>query len=100
MNQLTLDPHHLKTILLLLKDELPPNAKVWVFGSRSRGDARKFSDLDLVIDLGEGMTIDLLASLRLAFEESNLPYKVDFVDWTALSEDFRKKIKKDLVRLN
>jgi len=33
------------------------------------------------------------------FEESNLPYKVDIVDWNKCSDDFRALIKKDLVQI-
>lgn len=33
------------------------------------------------------------------FEESDLPYKVDIVDWNKCSDDFRALIKKDLVQI-
>ncbi|NRA73988.1 MAG: nucleotidyltransferase substrate binding protein [Rickettsiales bacterium] len=49
-------------------------------------------------------TIDLawklLAYLRDAFSESNLPYKVDIVDWNTLSDDFKKIVQQDKILLH
>lgn len=41
------------------------------------------------------MTFKLLAYMRDDFSESNLPYKVDVVDWHTLSDSFRKIVDKD-----
>ncbi|SIT65944.1 type I restriction enzyme, S subunit [Ectothiorhodosinus mongolicus] len=66
--------------------------KVLVFGSRATGTAKPFSDLDLAI-LGEDpLPLPLMAAIREAFAESDLPYKVDIVDWAAVTPRFRDVI--------
>lgn len=77
----------------LLAEHLPQGSMVWVFGSRATGRARRYSDLDLAIDAaGRRLTSDEAAALREAFEESDLPYRVDIVDWHAIDERFRRII--------
>ncbi len=40
-----------------------------------------------------------LSALDSAFEESDLPYTVDLVDWATTSETFKKIIERDRVAL-
>ncbi len=74
-----------------------PDCTVWVFGSRATGRAKQYSDLDLVICGDKPLGIDSAAQLAEAFAESDLPYKVDIVDWARTSESFRKAIERDRV---
>lgn len=72
--------------------EIVPNYPVWAFGSRIKGAAKKFSDLDLVIITTEPLGLGIHADLTEAFSESDLPFKVDVVDWAVTSEAFQKII--------
>jgi type I restriction enzyme S subunit len=83
---------HRRIVLDILAALLPPDATVWVFGSRATGCARAYSDLDLAIDAGRRLTLDETACLAEAFSESDLPYRVDLVDWQATSVEFRDLI--------
>ena len=83
----------------ILRANLPPKAKVWVFGSRATGRAQRYSDLDLAIDAGRAMTLDETASLAEAFSESDLAYRVDVVDWHAIEDRFRRIIAKERAKL-
>ena len=74
-----------------------PDCTAWAFGSRATGRAKQYSDLDLAINGGKPLGIDLAAQLAEAFAESDLPYKVDIVDWTTASEAFKKVIERDRV---
>lgn len=74
-----------------------PDYTVWAFGSRATGNAKKFSDLDLAIIGEQSMGLNLSSRLAEAFAESNLPYKVDLVDWKTTSESFKKIIERDKV---
>lgn len=69
-----------------------PDREVWAFGSRARWTAKEFSDLDIVIIGDEPMSISLMADLREAFQESALPFKIDIVDWAAITPSFRQVI--------
>lgn len=71
-----------------------PEFEVRAFGSRYIGKAKKYSDLDLVL-VGPGrIDIGRLGKLKEAFEESDLPYRVDLLDWNAISEEFKNVIKR------
>ena len=83
----------------ILKDTLPARAKVWVFRSRITDAAKPYSDLDLAVDAGRRLTFAEGSAVATAFEESALPWKVDVVDLLSVSDEFRKKIEAQRVRL-
>ena len=89
---------HLALIQTLLRVHIP-TATVRAFGSRVRGTARVTSDLDLCLDHGAPFSFETLATLRDAFSESNLPYKVDILDWQGLDPTFQALIQKDSVMI-
>ena len=89
-------PDHLKIVLEIL-DRVIPDREVWAFGSRAKGTARDTSDLDMAV-IGENrMDFKTLATLRDSFSESNIPYKVDVVDWATIGATFREIIRKEKV---
>jgi type I restriction enzyme S subunit len=72
-----------------------PDREVWAFGSRASGNAKEFSDLDLAI-LGESpLPPDVQAALADEFDESDLAFKVDLVDWATTGESFREIIRRE-----
>ena len=64
--------------------------KVYAFGSRYKNNNRKFSDFDIAIDTGEKLSFEFLNLLKDAFEESDLPYRVDIIDYNNISDKFKK----------
>ncbi len=70
---------------------------VWAFGSRAKWTAKTYSDLDLVIITDKPLPLAISASLNNDFSESDLPWKVDLVDWATVSEAFREIISRDRV---
>jgi predicted nucleotidyltransferase len=66
--------------------------EIRVFGSRVYGPSKPFSDLDLVVMGGEPLDLRTLGQLRDAFDESNLPFAVDIVEWARSSDSFRRII--------
>lgn len=84
---------HLKTIKNILKKNVP-DFEVRLFGSRLKWTAKKYSDVDLAI-LGEGKIQNkIIFNLQDDFEESDLPYTVDILDWNRISPEFKKNIEK------
>ena len=77
-----------------------PDANVWAFGSRVTGKAKKFSDLDLCVQLETPLGVDRASALSEAFAESDLPWKVDVVDWATTSEAFRQIIERQRVTVS
>lgn len=91
-----LRPDH-EAIVRDILDAIIPEREVWIFGSRARGDAKRHSDLDLAALGDTPLDFATLAALRDAFSESNLPYKVDLIDWATTSEGFRRIIESQRV---
>ena len=86
-----------KTVLALLERHLP-NTAAWVCGSHAQWTSRPQSDLDMVVFATPEQNVRV-GELREAFEDSNLPFRVDLFVWDAVPEQFRKHIKRDHVVL-
>ncbi|MFH1378170.1 MAG: nucleotidyltransferase domain-containing protein [Planctomycetota bacterium] len=80
-------------IVALLERHLP-GTLVWAYGSRVTGRARPASDLDLVA-FATAAQNRAVGDLREAFEDSNLPFRVDVFVWDEIPESFRKNIEAD-----
>ena len=72
--------------------------RFYVYGSRVKGNAKKFSDLGLCFQ--EKIPWNVLGHIQEDFEESNLPFKVDLVNWEWMSADFKKLIKDGLTPID
>jgi type I restriction enzyme S subunit len=91
---------HAEIIHKILKDNLEEGTYVFAFGSRANWTAKQSSDLDLGVDsFGVKLDKKIKSNLEGAFEESDLPYKVDVVDLNSVSESFREAIQDQLVRV-
>ena len=88
-------PAELEQVCFILKSILPLDAKVSVFGSRIKGRTTRGSDLDLMIDVGRALNKQENNQLFNAFEDSDLPYKVDIVDYHMVSDSFKKMIQNE-----
>ncbi len=86
-----LNPKHLKTIQYILTEYIP-EYEVRAFGSRVKWTAKDYSDLDLAVVGSKSLSIRQERRLKAAFEESNLPFRVDVLDWQSISEGFKKVI--------
>jgi predicted nucleotidyltransferase len=86
-----LSPPQLAAVRAIVDRQLP-GCEVRVFGSRVRGTAKPHSDLDLAIVGSAPLGINRLGRLREAFMESDLPMRVDLLDWHAIPESFRRQI--------
>lgn len=85
---LDLAPTHLDEVRRILQFHVPGRT-VRAFGSRVQGTAKPFSDLDLAVMGDTPLDFRTLAALKDAFAESNLPFRVDVVDWAATSKAFK-----------
>lgn len=80
----------------ILAKHVPPATRVWVFGSRVNGTARRYSDLDLALEAEGPLDLDVMGSLAEAVSESDLPFKVDLLDLKSVDPAFRAIIQPDL----
>jgi type I restriction enzyme S subunit len=86
-----LRPDHLALVKQILA-QIVPDCEVRAFGSRVRGTAKNHSDLDLALVAGGSIEPQRLNRLQEAFEESDLPFRVDVLDRGSVSEAFRQLI--------
>ena len=74
-----------------------PHHEVWAFGSRAKGTAKPYSDLDLCIISATPLSLSVLGYMVEDFADSDLPWRVDVLDWATTSETFRNIIERDKV---
>ncbi len=86
-----LNPKHFETVQHILAKHVP-GCEVRAFGSRVKWTAKDYSDLDLVVINSQKSNMRQIRQLTEAFEESNLPIRVDVLDWYTVSEKFKKII--------
>lgn len=67
-----------------------PGVEARAFGSRVDGTPKDYSDLDLALVGSARLDAAVMEALKEAFEESDLPFRVDILDLNAISEEFSK----------
>ncbi|WP_341793020.1 MULTISPECIES: nucleotidyltransferase family protein [unclassified Rickettsia] len=86
-----MEPKHFKIVQEILA-KYPYN--FYAYGSRVKGNPRRLSDLDLCFI--ENIPWSVRSHIDEDFEESDLPFIVEVIDYNKCGEDFRKLIKDDL----
>jgi type I restriction enzyme S subunit len=89
-------PRDWADVVRILHEQVPA-LEVWAFGSRAKRTAKPYSDLDLALITRQPLSLDELATITDAFATSDLPIRVDVVDWASTSEAFRDVIEQDRV---
>ena len=96
MPPLDLNPQDWAIVRDILEAHVP-QFEVWAFGSRVKWTAKEYSDLDLALVTDKPLDWSVSTALAEAFDESDIPIKVDLVDWASTSAAFRQIIEKDKV---
>lgn len=93
-------PEHLQIVKDVLKKYIP-NYEVRAFGSRVKDYNKTYSDLDLVIMSDQAVAKKVLYKIEEEFSESDLPFRVEILDWQTISENFQQIIsrKYEIVQL-
>lgn len=91
-----LEEKHLDIIQDILK-EIIPGHRVFIFGSRAKNNSWRYSDIDLLISGDDELTPGERYALNEAFDESDIPVRVDIVDLHELSDEFKRSIENDCV---
>ena len=87
---------------LIIQNILNPLKKdndFFYYGSRVKGNFEKTSDLDILIKGKNAFPLVRLETIKILFDNSNLPYIVNFTDFYNMEESFYKIIEKDLVKV-
>ena len=87
-----------KAVVCAIVDKHLPGQPVRVFGSRVQRTAKPFSDLDLLV-FGRALTSLVRGDLEEAFDESDLPFRVDITEAASSSPAFLARIEAHSVAL-
>jgi predicted nucleotidyltransferase len=87
------------TFLLEAIEQCVPGATVWAFGSRVKGSSRPASDLDLAFLCDNETAKKDLPRLSETLRESDLPFKIQILDFNRLPENMKENIRRQYVLL-
>jgi predicted nucleotidyltransferase len=94
-----LDPVYLEVIKKILY-KYAKGCEARVFGSRINGTAKDYSDIDIALVSDNKIERKMLIDIKEAFQNSNLPFRVDILDWNRISDEFRINIEENYERLD
>lgn len=84
-----------KHIIIGVISTLFPQAKIYLYGSRARGTYKHGSDIDVAIDAGKKLERVDVGEARDMLNESNIPYKIEVVDFHNIPDQMQKNILKE-----
>lgn len=87
-------PQEFTIVEAILANNLSQDCQVWVFGSRAKNSALFNSDLDLALECNNKIKSKTLTQIKVNFEKSKLPYRVDVLDINAVEPYFQDIINK------
>jgi len=87
-----LNNNQIQLIKNIVNPILPNSSyKVFIFGSRATGKNRQFSDVDLGILGSCELDSDKISQITDEFEDSDLPFRVNVVDFAKVSDKFKEQ---------
>ena len=87
----------IKEKIISVLTALLPEAKIYLFGSRARGVAHEWSDIDLAIDVDETLSADTVLEAQEVLSALHTPYKVEVVNLATVSPEMRQEILRDRI---
>ena len=89
LDTIDIEPKYLEMVKSIFARYLPYK-KVWAYGSRVKWTAGHASDLDCVIF---NATDSGIHNTQEAFDESDIPFEVQLLNWENIPDDFKDNIK-------
>jgi len=77
----------------------PKTTSAFVFGSRVANQAQKFSDIDVGLESSRFLSPVSLELIQEKLENSDLPYRVDLVDFASVNDKFKQVAKQHIIDL-
>lgn len=92
---LCIESEHLEKVQRILALHFE-GMEVWAHGARVTGvDLTPNTELELVVISERPLSFEVMTAVEKAFVDSDLPFRVDIMDWAKLPESLQKQIKKE-----
>ncbi len=88
--------HQIITIIQSVLNSQP--LEIILYGSRATGKAHPSSDYDIALKSAQLIPQNKLSQIREKMEDSNIPYKIDVVDYAVVSSKLQAIIDKDGIK--
>lgn len=85
-------PSEVKDQIIKHINVILPEAKIILFGSRARGTASKWSDIDIALDGGKPLPSVKVDEIKSVLQATNIPYKIEIVDFHMVTEQMKEAI--------
>jgi uncharacterized protein len=96
----SLSQKDLAIVSSIINKYINPNKNlVFIFGSRAKNNSKTFSDIDIGI-VGEKISPEVYFEIVEAFEDSDLPYIVELVKFTDVSDAFIELALEAIIPIN
>ena len=76
-----------------------PDARIFLFGSRAKGDARETSDFDIAVDAGSKISLGVIARIKDEIDELRTLKSIDIIDLNRVNPEFKTIIRKSGVNI-
>jgi len=76
-----------------------PDARIFLFGSRAKGDARETSDFDIAVDAGSKISLGVIARIKDEIDELRTLKSIDLIDLNRVNPKFKTIIRKSGVNI-
>lgn len=86
-----------KNKVIAIISALVPHAKIYLFGSRSRGTHGHHSDIDIALDTGSKMPVVVVDEINSMLAASSIFHKIEVLDIYSVSESMRDAIEKEKI---
>ena len=91
---------YLARIKEIIQKHLPAEEfRLFVFGSRAKGQFSQWSDIDVGIWGKKRIRGSALVNIEEELENSRIPYRVEIVDFNRVSEDFKEVALQSIINL-
>ena len=85
-----------KQLIDIIQKQIP-DSKIYLFGSRARGDHSETSDIDLAVYTKELISIPTMATIQEDINRANIPFFVDVVDANHTSKVLKMIIEEEKI---
>ena len=90
------DARDLRRIRQLVNERLRPyGARIFLYGSRAHGSARRSSDVDVAVLAEPALPVGILSRLREELEESSVRLPVEIMDLAQANPALRERVMRE-----